>query len=139
MAIIKYPGLNRSCQGQQLAPAWQTQGCERAANWCVRLRCARQPVRHSPDSVVNGALKLAYAGSPGRDLSGMSLNLAKVTRILVNFVPWSGEARCAREFLSRISGGASRLGPVMPPTGYTLLAYRAWRLYMQEAFYMQLG
>ncbi|KAK9825348.1 hypothetical protein WJX81_001064 [Elliptochloris bilobata] len=35
----------------------------------------------------------------------MSLNLSKITRILINFVPWSGEARCAREFLSRVSGG----------------------------------
>ena len=56
----------------------------------------------------------------------MSLNLAKVTRILVNFVPWSGEARCAREFLSRISGGAPPSCPAMLPTGYSLLLWRAW-------------
>jgi hypothetical protein len=40
-----------------------------------------------------------------------SLNLAKISRILVQFTPWSGEGRCAREFLARISGGAP------PPAG----------------------
>jgi len=35
----------------------------------------------------------------------MALNLAKITRILIQFTPWTGEARCAREFLARISGG----------------------------------
>ena len=57
----------------------------------------------------------------------MSLNLAKVTRILINFVPWSGEARCAREFLSRISGGMPPRCPAMLPTGYSfLLLWRVW-------------